>query len=243
MSLEDTIEFELEHWKCGKGTSCGARYILDTVLYHERGTNALFKAIRGYNLVNGKVIGIGCNAGGFLFFWSKKPEVTEVIGLDIVQKTCDEGEREKQLLIKQDFTAESWGETWCHPPNWDFSKVRFVCGSAHKIPFEDNYFDTVEMMDCIEHFPQDLRPVAVKQALRVLKPKGIYILSTLLDVKSSRRPDWKQQMLHEVHPFGVATEREMVDWVQNAGGIIIYKYIDWFGEEDKIQQIWLEITK
>src|SRR5215210_4250584 len=48
--------------------------------------------------------------------------------------------------------------------------VRFVCGDATHLEFEDCSFDAITMFDVIEHIPDDRRAAA--EALRVLKPGG-----------------------------------------------------------------------
>ena len=54
--------------------------------------------------------------------------------------------------------------------------VRFVCGDATRLEFEDGAFDAVTMFDVLEHVPDHER--AVLEALRVLKPGGYLLVST-----------------------------------------------------------------
>ena len=61
------------------------------------------------------------------------------------------------------------------PPNRQ-EGVRFVCGDATELQFEDGVFDTVTMFDVLEHVPDHERAVA--EALRVLKPRGYLLVST-----------------------------------------------------------------
>ena len=55
-------------------------------------------------------------------------------------------------------------------------QVKFVCGDATNLPFENNSFDAVTMFDVLEHIPDDKKAVA--EALRVLKPGGFLLIST-----------------------------------------------------------------
>lgn len=55
-------------------------------------------------------------------------------------------------------------------------KVRFICGDATNLPFDNESFDVVTMFDVIEHVPDDRK--AISEALRVLKPKGFLLIST-----------------------------------------------------------------
>lgn len=54
--------------------------------------------------------------------------------------------------------------------------VRFVQGDATELDFPDNAFDAVTMFDLLEHVPDDQRSVV--EALRVLKPGGVLLIST-----------------------------------------------------------------
>jgi SAM-dependent methyltransferase len=54
--------------------------------------------------------------------------------------------------------------------------VRFVCGDAIRLEFEDRSFDALTMFDVLEHITDDRR--AVSEALRVLKPGGYLLMSS-----------------------------------------------------------------
>jgi GT2 family glycosyltransferase/SAM-dependent methyltransferase len=54
--------------------------------------------------------------------------------------------------------------------------VRFVCGDATMLEFDDGAFDAVTMFDVLEHVQDHER--AVVEALRVLKPGGYLLVST-----------------------------------------------------------------
>lgn len=58
-----------------------------------------------------------------------------------------------------------------HYPN-----TNFVVGSALKLPFADHKFDVVISFETIEHFPQTTK--FLSEVKRVLRPKGLFILST-----------------------------------------------------------------
>ncbi|MFZ1702569.1 MAG: methyltransferase domain-containing protein [Pyrinomonadaceae bacterium] len=47
--------------------------------------------------------------------------------------------------------------------------VNYVHGSIIDIPFEDRFFDIAASVDVLEHLPEDIRPAAVKQLVRVAK--------------------------------------------------------------------------
>jgi SAM-dependent methyltransferase len=55
-------------------------------------------------------------------------------------------------------------------------RVQFVCGDATNLPFGDASFDAITMFDLLEHVPEDQQAIA--EALRVLKPDGVLMIST-----------------------------------------------------------------
>lgn len=56
--------------------------------------------------------------------------------------------------------------------------AQFFIGSAEDIPLSSSFADIVTMFDVLEHVPKDKEHLAVKEAFRVLKPKGKLVLST-----------------------------------------------------------------
>lgn len=55
-------------------------------------------------------------------------------------------------------------------------QVRFICGDATNLPFEDQCFDAITMFDLLEHV-QD-HQTAILEALQVLRPGGFLLVST-----------------------------------------------------------------
>lgn len=55
-------------------------------------------------------------------------------------------------------------------------RVRFVCGDATNLPFENQSFDAVTMFDLLEHIPSHKK--AVSEALRVLRPDDFLLISS-----------------------------------------------------------------
>jgi ubiquinone/menaquinone biosynthesis C-methylase UbiE len=50
-----------------------------------------------------------------------------------------------------------------------------IVADAEKLPFENNYFDQVLILDVLEHVTDDKK--ALKEALRVVKPGGLVIIT------------------------------------------------------------------
>ncbi|MBI2144957.1 glycosyltransferase [Candidatus Woesearchaeota archaeon] len=56
--------------------------------------------------------------------------------------------------------------------------VKGVVALAEKLPFKDNTFDCVFMIEVIEHMPRELEARALSEVKRVLKPGGQFIMTT-----------------------------------------------------------------
>lgn len=105
--------------------------------------------------VNGRVLDIGCNNGNLAFLLRKQgvsPEQLDYIGIDIAEESIE-----------------------C-------AQYRNICGSvfqvgsASELHFPDESFDAVTLVEVIEHLPDQAR--AIREAVRVLKPGGLILLST-----------------------------------------------------------------
>ena len=57
-------------------------------------------------------------------------------------------------------------------------KAKFFVGDALNLKFKDNSFDTVTIMDVIEHIPKGTEEKCLKEVKRVLKLNGHLIIST-----------------------------------------------------------------
>ncbi len=100
---------------------------------------------------HGKILDIGCGGGSLI----KKVSViaqsgTQFFGLDISEKLC-------QIAREGN-------------PNAQITK-----GDAENLPYVDNTFDIVLMTEALEHMLDYKK--AVLEARRVLKPKGIFIVT------------------------------------------------------------------
>lgn len=113
----------------------------------------------------GKVLDIGCGNGPLTIKVAQHYPQAEVIGMDY------------------------WGK------NWDYSikmctantlvagvekQVSFRQGSASALPFEDASFDLI-ISNLVFHEVQDVKDkrISIQEALRVLKPGGIFVLQDL----------------------------------------------------------------
>ncbi|MEG3873697.1 MULTISPECIES: class I SAM-dependent methyltransferase [unclassified Microcoleus] len=82
-------------------------------------------------------------------------------------------------------------------------KVRFICGDATNLPFENESFDAVTMFDVLEHIPDHQK--AVSEALRVLKPKGFLLVS-------SPNENWRFPYYGVMKPLCPPEAEVMAEW-------------------------------
>ena len=58
-------------------------------------------------------------------------------------------------------------------------KVDLVQGNVRKLPFEDNYFDTITVANSLHHFDNPMK--AIQSMLRVLIPGGLLIINEMIN--------------------------------------------------------------
>ncbi len=56
--------------------------------------------------------------------------------------------------------------------------VKGIASLAEKLPFKDNTFDYVFMIEVIEHMPKEVEAKALSEVKRVLKPSGKFVMTT-----------------------------------------------------------------
>ncbi|MFA9375996.1 MAG: class I SAM-dependent methyltransferase [Lachnotalea sp.] len=60
--------------------------------------------------------------------------------------------------------------------NHNVSYGSLFCGSMHQTPYEDNYFDIGCCIGSLEYFEKDFVKVCMEEFLRIMKPKGKFVL-------------------------------------------------------------------
>ena len=102
---------------------------------------------------NGKIVGdIACGSGYGSNHLLKEGKAKEVYGVDVCPRTIE--------AAKKTFNNE----------------IVFSCENATVLSFEDNFFDVIVSFETIEHI-EDYE-AHLEEIKRILKPGGIYIVST-----------------------------------------------------------------
>jgi ubiquinone/menaquinone biosynthesis C-methylase UbiE len=102
---------------------------------------------------NGRILDIGC--GSYPFFLTSI-NFMEKYGLDKNIKACVADEMKKQGIVL----------------------INHYIEKEEKLPFKENFFDVVSMLAVFEHIDPKLLVRIHKEINRVLKPGGIYIMTT-----------------------------------------------------------------
>lgn len=114
------------------------------------------KFVKESSIKNKKVLDIGCGFGWFELNVLERG-VGQVVGIEISKEDL-----KAARLIKD-------------------KRAIFKVGGALKLPFDDNYFDTVVAWEVIEHIPKDTENQMFKEVQRVLRKDGVFYLSTPYD--------------------------------------------------------------
>ncbi len=111
------------------------------------GASQLEFALEDLVNIQGRVLEVGCGAGGMAKAIKYYRPDLDVMGIDISKKAITKAKK-------------------------DSSGVKFLKGNAYKIPFKDKSFDAVLMFDLLEHLEDPKR--SLNEIRRVLKPGGIF---------------------------------------------------------------------
>lgn len=123
----------------------------DTIYYSKYGKiscNYVSEYLK--NIDYNKLLDIGSGTG-YLINMLKDKEIAEFYGLDLSEEMIKIAKSKK------------------------IKNAEFILGSANKLPFDDDTFDIVTCIQSFHHYPYPNE--AMREAYRVLKKGGLYILS------------------------------------------------------------------
>jgi methionine biosynthesis protein MetW len=98
-----------------------------------------------------RLLDLGCNNGTFTIIVAKSVGASEIYGIDIDKEVVNEARKRGVVAYTLDL-------------------------NSNKLPFKDDYFDLIIMFEVIEHLVNPDN--ALREARRVLKPSGFFVLTT-----------------------------------------------------------------
>lgn len=153
----------------------------------------------------GSALDIGCGNGPLTIALAQQCPQAKVTGVDTWGKSWDYS----QKMCEHNAEIEGVGE-----------RVVFSQGSAADLPFGDNQFDLV-VSNLVFHEIRELKDKreGVRQALRVLKPGGIFVLQDLFLIEAYYgKPD---ELLETVHQWGI----HQVEFIRTCDEPFIPKFL------------------
>lgn len=103
---------------------------------------------------NNKILEIGCGDG--LFSRKLADKNNDVVGIDVSKIAIDIANKNKNSKLN----------------------IKYLCGDARKLNFENNHFDIVVSMDVVEHIPPQEIINHFNEVNRVIKSGGYYLFWT-----------------------------------------------------------------
>lgn len=103
-----------------------------------------------------------------------------------------------------------------------------------KLPFENNYFDTVVMLAVFEHINQDKLEFVLREVVRVMKKDAVFIITT--------PAPWSDKLLHLMAKTGLISKEEIHDHKHNHKREEIKKILTRIGfDKNKTQSGYFEL--
>lgn len=165
----------------------------------------VFVSYLGDNIVEGKILDIGCGDGSLTRLIAEKFKGKKVTGVDVEEH-----------------------------PQWKFHKLpnlTFKEGSVYELPFKDNSFQAAIIKDVLHHLSSPT--LAVKELLRVASKQVLIIeanrynpISYIRMVKIAKHEHFSLRKLRSMSiREGDLTTLETHAWPNNL--VILGKFIDW----------------
>lgn len=100
-----------------------------------------------------------------------------IAGLKILDIGCGSGGLTRQLVAEgAEVAGVDPGEQAIREAGAAVPAAEFVEGAAEALPFDDMTFDMAVMMNALHHVPEAAMGAALREAARVLKPGGVFVV-------------------------------------------------------------------
>jgi SAM-dependent methyltransferase len=153
------IEFDGERFNLIKSREKKADFYPLSSLHNSLKTRLRFlNLVNKYRKQNDRHLNIGSGVSDYEVFLSRLP----------IKLYCVE--HPSSPVLNEDITKRNIQTTGAQLSTVDITETR--------LPFEDNFFDSVSFLEVIEHLPIEKLPFVVSEISRVLKKEGYLYLST-----------------------------------------------------------------
>jgi ubiquinone/menaquinone biosynthesis C-methylase UbiE len=179
---DDKLQQEFNRWaEAGEGPKMQAHHLDITE-----------KTIRLMNLRPGaRVLDLGCGSG-----WATR----------LLARIVSEGPDGFGQVVGVDVSDEMIRQA--RSSSKDFENVMYVCGSAQKIPWEENFFDKVLSVESFYYY--DNQDVALKELFRVMAPLGRLFILINLYKDNAYSLQWVDKLKVPVHVRSAAEYVELL---------------------------------
>ncbi len=161
------------------------------------GSKEIAKILHGVNLLDKRVLDIGCGMGGIDILLAKEYGAAEVVGIDVERPVL---EKAKQYALEENLAE----------------KINFILVEPGPLVFEDNSFDIVFSKDAFLHIPDKI--MLFSEILRVLKPGGMLLASDWLRGEYESPSEHMKEFAElSENEFNMVTLRDYTTKLQNVG--------------------------
>lgn len=172
------------------------------------------------------------------FFWKDLKSFLDYThnGDKVLDAGCGNGRLYDALKTKKiEYHGTDPSEKLIEIAKEKFPGIDFKVADILKMPFPDNYFDKVYSIAVLHHIPSsELRLKAMEELKRILKPKGLLIL-TVWNLWQ-KRTIWKSIIKNNLARL-VGSEKMdfndmLVPWKDQSGKIITQRYYHLFSQRE-----------
>ena len=111
---------------------------------------------------------------------------------------------------------------------------RFDVEEGEPLPFESGYFDVVTMLAVFEHIKQPVLPILIAEVFRVLKPNGLFVLTTPCP--------WTDMLLKAMARFRLVSAEEIAEHEGTYNHMVITRFLETGGfKKEKIKLGYFEL--